>query len=125
MYPFTKQIQIASDGARMYSRLLAGKEHIKMEDTEKTIDELRERIRKTQAVVDELTLNDFEGADERQISLFWMKDSYVLGKDFVVQLAIPNFHFHVVTAYDILRMKGVKLSKGDFLTSLSQHPKNA
>ncbi len=123
MFTFTRQVQIISDGARQNLRLLAGKEHIKIEDTEKTIAELRERIAKTQAIIDELTLADFEGADERQISLHWMGPNYVLGKDIVVQHAIPNFIFHLGMAYAILRNQGAQIGKSDFITTLAMHPK--
>jgi len=124
MFNFTRQIQIATDDARRNLRLLAGKEHIKMEDTEVTIAELRTRIQKSQAVVDELTPADFAGADERHISLYWMGENYVEGKDFVAQLAIPNFMFHVAMAYAILRKEGVMIGKQDFNTVLNMKPKS-
>ncbi len=124
MFNFTRQIQIATDGARRSLRLLAGKEHIKMEDTEVTIAELRTRIQKSQAVVDELTSADFAGADERHITLYWMGEHYVEGKDFVAQLAIPNFMFHVAMAYAILRKEGVVIGKQNFITALNMKPKS-
>ncbi len=122
MYPFVRQIQVASDDARRNLRLLAGKEHIRMEDTETTLAELKERITKTRAVVDELTPEDFAGADERHVSLYWLGENYVLGKDFVPEIAIPNFLFHVVAAYAILRAKGVPIGKADYITRISMHP---
>ncbi len=123
MFTFTRQIQIATDDARRNLRFLAGKEHVRMEDTETTIAELRIRIKKTQEVIDELTPSDFEGADDRHISLYWMGENYVLGKDFIAQLAIPNFMFHVGMAYAILRKEGVAIGKQDFVTTLNMHPK--
>ena len=125
MFDFTRQIQIASDDARRSLRLLAGKNHIRMEDTEKTITELRERITKTQDIINELTLSDFEGADARHISLYWMGENFVEGKSFVAQLAIPNFLFHVTIAYAILRKEGVAIGKTDFITTLNIQPKVA
>ncbi len=123
MFNFTKQVQIATDDARRNLRLLAGKEHIKMEDTEVTIAELRARIIKTQEIVNELTITDFEGADTRHISLYWMGENFVEGKDLVAQLAIPNFLFHITTAYAILRKEGVAIGKEDFLRVLNMQPK--
>lgn len=123
MFNFTRQIQIASDDARRNLRLLAGKEHIKMDDTETTIAELRERIAKTLAIVEELTPADFADADSRQITLYWMGENYVEGKDFVAQLAIPNYMFHVGMAYAILRKEGVQIGKQDFITTLAMHPR--
>ena len=125
MFNFTRQIQIASDDARRNLRLLAGKEHIKMEDTEKTITELKQRISKTQDVVNELTPTDFADADSRHISLYWMGENFVEGKDLVAQLAIPNFLFHVTIAYAILRKEGVTIGKQDFNTGLHMQPKVA
>lgn len=125
MFPFSRQIQIVSDNARQYTRFLAGKEHIPMEDTETTIAALRERIKKSADIVGELTLADFEGADERHISLKWMGENYVEGKDFLIDQAIPNFIFHVTTAYAILRNQGVSIGKTDFITTLHMKPKNS
>lgn len=125
MYSFTKQVQVATDDARRNLCLLAGKEHIRMEDNETTVAELKVRIAKTLEVIDSIATKDFEGADERHISLFWMGGSYVLGKDFVAEFAIPNLMFHTVTAYDILRAQGVSIGKMDFIQSLSMHKPEA
>jgi hypothetical protein len=125
MFNFTRQIQIASDDARRNLCLLAGKEHIRMEDTETTIAELRARIQKTREVVDELTPSDFAEADTRKITLYWMGENYVEGNDFVQQLGIPNFMFHVAIAYAILRKEGVQIGKSDFITTLNMKPKTA
>jgi len=121
MFNFTKQVQVATDDARRNICFLAGKEHIKMQDNEMTFAELKERVTKTREVILSTTGADFEGADVRHISLFWMGEAYILGKDFVVQFAIPNLMFHVVTAYDILRAQGVELGKMNFLPKLSMH----
>jgi hypothetical protein len=72
MYNFTRQVQIATDDARRNLYLIAGKEHVKMEDTEITISELKTRVAKTLDVVTSITEADLEGADERKISLFWI-----------------------------------------------------
>lgn len=125
MFNFTRQVQIATDDARRSTRLLAGKEHIVMEDTETTINELKERVAKSLAVVNELKVEDFEGADDRHVSLYWMGEMYVEGRDFIKELAITNFLFHVVTAYDILRKEGVQVGKSDYITVLSMKPKSA
>lgn len=121
MLNFTRQIQVATDDMRRNIRFLAGKEHVKMEDNETTIGELQARVLKTKDVVKELVVTDFEGADERHISLFWMGGAYVFGKDFVQQYAFQNSHFHVVTAYDILRKEGVSIGKMDYITNLAMN----
>lgn len=124
MFDFTRQIQIATDDARRNLLLLAGKEHVRMEDTEKTIAELRTRIQKTQMIIAELSDADFTGADERHITLYWMGENYVEGKDFVAQLAIPNFMFHVSMAYANLRKEGVSVGKQDFIQKLNMKQKS-
>jgi hypothetical protein len=121
MLNFTKQIQVATDDMRRNIRFLAGKEHVKMEDNETSIAELLARVAKTKDVIKELTATDFDGADERHISLFWMGGAHVLGKDFVQQYAFQNSHFHVVTAYDILRKEGVVIGKMDYITNLTMN----
>lgn len=121
MFNFIKQVQVSTDDARRNLCLLAGKEHVKMEDTEMTVAELKSRVAKTLEVIASITEADLEGADDRKISLFWMGGSYVLGKDFVTEFAIPNLMFHVVTAYDILRSQGVNLTKMDFITKMTMH----
>ncbi len=121
MFNFTKQIQVATDDARRNLCLLAGKEHVKMEDNETTIAELKVRVSKTLEVINGIDTASFKDADERHVSLYWMGGAYVLGKDFVSELAIPNMMFHVVTAYGILRNKGVTLGKQDFINTLSMH----
>jgi len=119
MYDLKKQIQITTDDARRNLRLLAGKAHIAMEDNEKTLEELRARVQKTKDIVDELTIEDFIGADERHVSFSWMGGKYVLGKDMLEEFVLANFFFHLVTVYDILRKEGVSLGKMDFITKLS------
>lgn len=121
MFNFTKQVQITTDDARRNLFLLAGKEHVKMDDTEKSLEELRVRVQKTLDLITSLSEADFEGADDRHISLFWMGGKYVLGKDFIQEFAFNNFFFHAVTVYDILRKEGVQIGKMDFITKFSMH----
>jgi hypothetical protein len=119
MRNFTKQIQIATDDMRRNIRLLAGKEHVKMEDNETTIAALITRVTKTRDIIAELTVSDFEGADDVHISKEWMGGAYILGKDLIQEFAFQNSHFHVVTAYDILRKEGVAIGKTDFIGALT------
>jgi uncharacterized protein len=121
MFPFVSQVRIATDDARRNLYLLAGKEHVKMEDNESTFVELKARIVKTQELAATLTDKDFEGADERHVSLYWMGGAYILGKDFVQEFAIQNTLFHIITAYDILRNQGVNIGKMDFIGPMSIH----
>jgi hypothetical protein len=123
MFDFRKQIQVATDDARRNLFLLAGKEHSKFEDNETTLVALQERIKKTKDLIKTLRVEDLDGAEDRHISLYWMGDSYVLGKDFIHEFVLPNNTFHVVTAYDILRSNGVAIGKVDFSGGLSMQKK--
>ncbi len=123
MMDFTKQIQISSDYGRKDLALLAGKEPVKMEDTETTIAQLKERVQKSLDVVNTFTMEDFAHADTQQVKLFWFPEGmHVRGKDFLNQFAISNFLFHVVTAYDILRKEGVNIGKADFIGDMTMVP---
>ncbi len=121
MFPFVSQARIATDDARRNLFLLAGKEHVKMDDTETTFQELKDRVNKTKELLLTLKEEDFVGADERHISLYWMGGAYVLGKDFVEKYPVQNTFFHIVTAYDIVRHLGAQIGKMDYLGSLPMH----
>jgi len=113
-FPFLRQIQGACDQAKWTCAKLAGKEGPAHPDTEKTIAELRQRIH---AVVDYLATlkrEDFNGAEERKVSHKWMGDKAMRGGDYLDHFALPNFHFHLTTAYSILRHNGIPLGKSDY-----------
>ena len=117
-YAFARQIQSACDQAKFTVAKLTGKEPPAHPDTEKTIAELRQRVR---AVVDYLATfkrEDFEGAEERSCSHSWMGGKSLRGDDYLAHLGLPNFHFHLTTAYDILRHNGVPIGKMDYLVDL-------
>jgi len=119
MFDFKKQIQLISDGAKGNLARLAGKDPVSMEDNETTFAELRQRLAKTIEVVNTFKIEDFENSDASHITLPWMGGKYVEGKDFLKELAISNYMFHVSMAYAIMRMKGVTLVKSDFIGNLS------
>ena len=117
-YPFVRQIQSACDQAKFTVAKLTGKEPPVHPDTEKTIAEIRQRIR---TVVDYLATfkrEDFNGAVERPCTYAWMGGKSLRGGDFLDHLALPNFHFHMTTAYDILRHNGVPVGKMDYIVDL-------
>jgi len=64
------------------------------------------------------TREDFAGAEERQCSHTWMGSKWLSGGDYLAHFALPNFYFHLVTAYDILRHNGVDVGKMDYIVSL-------
>jgi hypothetical protein len=116
MHPFTRQIQMASDGAKAGAARLAGEEPPSFPDTETSFPELKERITKTVTYLKSIPREKFAGADERTITLKFPNGSLdFVGRDFLTGFMLPNFYFHVTTAYDILRHKGVQIGKMDYL----------
>jgi hypothetical protein len=117
-YALTRQIQSACDSAKFPVARLTGKEAPKHPDTEQTVEELRKRIRLVQEYLDTFSVADFAGAAEREIALPFLEGKLLLGRDYLTEMALPNFYFHVTTAYGILRHLGVELGKMDFIGSL-------
>lgn len=122
MFPFVRQIQIASDNAKSISARLAGEEPPRMEDTESTLSELIERTRKTVAYLKTLDPAKFEGAENRRIPFPHVPDTYLLGQEALFESYLPNFFFHVTIAYAILRNQGMPLGKADFIGALPLKP---
>jgi hypothetical protein len=87
----------------------------KHEDNEQTIDELRARIRKTVAFAKSVREAQYAGASERKVKLSWAPGKVISGKDYLLQVTIPNAFFHIAMAYAILRHNGVDVGKMDFL----------
>jgi hypothetical protein len=117
-YPLTRQVQAACDAAKFVAARLSGKEAPKHPDTEQTVDELRARIRTAVAWLDGLNEADFAGAETRVIELPFLEGKVLSGANYLVEMAAPNFYFHVTTAYAILRHNGVDLGKREFIGSL-------
>jgi uncharacterized protein len=118
-YPLTRQIQSACDSAKSGAARLAGKEQPKHPDTEQTVDELRKRIRTVREYLDTLKAADFAGAETREIGLPFLEGKVMLGSDYLTEMVLPNFYFHVTTAYSILRHLGVELGKMDYIGSVN------
>lgn len=117
-YPLRQQIQAACDQAKYTVAKLTGKEPPSHPDTEQTVDELRARIRLAVDYLASFSHDDFVGAEERKCAHAWMGGKGLRGGDYLDHFALPNFHFHLTTAYSILRNKGVALGKTDFIGSL-------
>lgn len=116
-YPLVRQVQMVCDSAKFCCACLTCKEVPAHSDTEQTWDELRTRIRSVHEVVSSFTPKDFDGPETRPISLPFMPDKVVQASDYV-SFTLQNFHFHLVTAYAILRHNGVDLGKVDFIGSV-------
>lgn len=114
-FPLLQQVQIACDNAKGGVARLAQVDIPVYEDTEKTFQELYARIDKTLAFIDTITPEQIAGKEDIRITLPYYPDQYLTGFDYATQQLIPNFLFHVVTAYSIMRKNGVPLGKQDYM----------
>ena len=120
MLPFTRQIQIASDTVKFCVARLAGVEGPKFEDTEASFDELRARVRKTVDYLQSVPAAQIDGSEDRDVALPRRDGTLMLkGEAYLKHYVLPNFFFHMTTAYALLRHNGVELGKRDFLGALS------
>ena len=116
MFPFSRQVQIASDTAKGAVARLAGAQIPKYEDTERTFEELKARIAKTVDFVRSVNAERIDGSEEKEIVLPMRSgERRYTGLQYLLGHAVPNFYFHVTTAYAILRHNGVEIGKQDYL----------
>jgi hypothetical protein len=116
MFPLSRQVQLASDFAKGATSRLAGQEPPKWEDNETSVAELKARIARTIEFIQGFKPGQFEGSDERDVTLTIRGETIKLkGAPYLAHTATPNFYFHVTTAYAILRANGVELGKRDFV----------
>lgn len=116
MLPFTNQIFIATDTAKGCAARLAGVEAPVYADNETTLPELQARIAKTLAYLKDFSPEQIDGSEERTVTLKLRSGEVSFtGQNYLQSFAMPNFFFHVTTAYGLLRQQGVPLGKLDFL----------
>jgi hypothetical protein len=116
MLPMTRQVQIACDAAKGLVARLSGLENPVHEDTEKTLVELQARIAKTLVFVQSVTPAQLDGTEEKDIVVKRGDvETHYQGMQYLLGNALPNFYFHVTTAYNILRHNGVEIGKRDYL----------
>ena len=116
MFPLVRQAQLAADFAKGGAGRLAGVELPKYPDDEKTFADLSERIAKTLGFLGSLNKSQFDGAETRDIVMSIRgEERRFVGQPFLLHNAMPNFFFHLTTAYAILRHNGVELGKMDFI----------
>jgi hypothetical protein len=116
MFTFARQIRVATDMAKGAGARLAGIEIPKFEDNEKTLAELKARLRKAIDFLKTLTPAQIDGTEERAITLTAGSNTFNFkGLDYLFSWVLPNFYFHVATAYNLLRHGGVEIGKMDFL----------
>jgi len=116
MFALTRQVQIATDHAKGAPSRLAGRDVPKYEDNESSFEELHARIAKTLDHLTTFSAADLDGSEERTIELRLAgREVSMSGLQYLLHAAMPNFYFHITTAYDILRHNGVPLGKATFL----------
>lgn len=117
MLPLSKQIQLASDFAAKGCARLTHSEVPSMPDTEKTFEELKQRLAKTIDYVKSYKPEQFEGADTKDVTFPAGPDRTMTlkGQQFFSAVSLPNFYFHATIAHGIMRHNGVEIGKRDFL----------
>ncbi len=116
MFTFAKQVQIATDHARNCTALLAGLESPKYEDNEKSLAELIARVEKSIAWLNAVKPAQVDGTEGKTVTVKMRdRETNFTGLDLLQNRSLPNFYFHITTAYDILRHNGVELGKRDFM----------
>ena len=123
MFTLAGQIQRASDTAKGCAARLAGIDNPSFADTETSFAQLQERIARTIDFVQGVKPAQIDGSEDRAIS--FKAGPYMLnftGASYLLTFVVPNFYFHVTTAYDILRHKGVEVGKMDYLGTMPAQP---
>ena len=116
MLPLAKQIMIATDHAKGCCARLAGVDSPVFADTETTFEELQARIKRALDFIGTLKAGQFEGSEDKSIVMKMpIGTLYFSGQDYLNGWALPNFYFHMTTAYNILRHNGVDLGKRHFM----------
>ena len=117
MFPLARQVQIACDFAKSIPSRLAGIEVPAYDDTEQTFEQLQARIAKTLALIDGIDPASFAGSETLQIVLRpgTPKERTISGQSYLFNYGLPQFFFHVTTAYALLRHNGVEVGKKDYM----------
>ncbi len=117
-FNFIRQVQIACDTAKFCPARLTGKEAPAFEDSEKTVAELKTRIAKTITFLQSFHAEELQNKESVRITQPRWQGKSLSGAEYVSQHVVPNFYFHVTTAYAILRHNGVDVGKADYLGAL-------
>lgn len=116
MNAFSKQVQTACDSPKLCLARLSGVAAPVNDDSEKTIAELKQRIASTLAYLASVPREAVDGQEQKEVVLtFPGGEMKFLGQPYVTGFAIPNFYFHLTTAYDLLRGAGVPIGKRDYM----------
>jgi uncharacterized protein len=122
-YNLTRQIQNACDSAKFAVARLTGKDAPKHPDTETTIEQLRARIKSVVEYLGTYKEADFAGTEDKLLELQFLQGKLIRGEEYLYGMQLPNFYFHLIHAYGILRHNGVDLGKRDFIGGLELRDK--
>lgn len=117
-FNFIRQVQIACDTAKLGASRLTGKSAPAQEDNEKTLSEVKARIQSVITYLESFKPEDFKNAMTTTISQPRWEGKTLTGEQYVIHHMIPNFYFHITTAYAILRHNGVDIGKKDYLGAM-------
>ena len=117
MLPFVRQVQTTCDNAKNAAARVANVEPTPMEDNETTLGELKTRIQRTLDVLAKIDPAAFDAGAAREVIFPIGRNvkAKMLGADYIAHFSMPNFYFHLITAYNILRYAGVPIGKRDYL----------
>jgi len=117
-YPLLRQVQSACDSAKSAPARLLGIEPPKHPDTEKTFAELRTRVQTVLAYLETFKREQFDKAESTKVQVPFLPGKGILGSDYILEMTLPNFYFHITTAYAILRHNGVQLGKREYIGAM-------
>jgi hypothetical protein len=116
MLPLTRQVMLATDFAKGMGARLAGEAVPSYPDTEKTFADLQARIAKTIAFINSVDAAKYKDSADRPVTLKISGEERTFkGSEYLASFALPNFYFHLTTAYNILRHNGLEIGKGDYM----------
>ena len=117
MFPLTRQVQIACDFGKSIPSRLAGVDVPAYDDSEQTFAELQARVARTLAFIDGIDPAGFDGSEDRPILLRpgTPKERSIGGQAYLLNYGLPQFFFHVTTAYALLRHNGIDIGKKDYM----------
>ncbi len=119
-FPFSRQVQIVCDTAKLGASRLTGKEAPNQPDTEETVEQLKARVKSVIDYLNGFTAKDFEKANEAVVTQPRWEGKTMTGHDYFLEHVMPNFFFHASHAYALLRQAGVQIGKRDYLGPLTQ-----
>lgn len=118
-YALTRQVQAACDAGKFAAARLTGKTPPAHPDTETTMEQLHARVRSVVEYLRTFHAADFDGATDRVVALPFAPGKGMKGNDYLCEMALPNFYFHIAMAYAILRHNGVDLGKRDYIGQIA------